>query len=130
MQLSLLDQFEPTPDAAFRSVLRRDLGQGAWVEYAPAWLSGHLRFMDELIATCDWQRHRRNMYDRIVEVPRLVAAAPGSKRSMDWNLAEVELQRSRATPEHIECASRRVAELGAILSSWRRARNGQKRAGY
>ena len=115
MQLSLLDQFSPEPDPSFCTVQRRDLGRGAWLEYVPGWVKGHHQLMHELIATCDWQRHRRGMYDRVVDVPRLVAGAPGSSTSIEWNVAEISVMPSRAPLEEIKRASDRLAQLSAML---------------
>ena len=60
-------------DGQFR---RRELHDGAWVEYQPAWLSGQHQLMAELIAGANWRRERRLMYERVVDVPRLTAPAP------------------------------------------------------
>ncbi len=130
MQLSLSDQFEPRPDLTFASCRRIELGVGAWLDFAPGWLSGHLNLMNELIATCDWQRHRRTMFDRVVEVPRLVAAAPGSAEVLNWDRAEVEVQRSRATQARKRGAFEFLAELATVLSSRYRRRLGSISLGY
>jgi alkylated DNA repair dioxygenase AlkB len=50
---------------------RIDLGGGAWVDLARNWLSGADDLLDRLIRTIDWQHHRRWMYDRMVDEPRL-----------------------------------------------------------
>jgi len=57
--------------------LRRiELGDGAWIEHAPAWVSGQDTLMAALAATTTWREERRMMYDRLVTVPRLVASLP------------------------------------------------------
>ncbi len=50
---------------------RVDLGGQAWVDVARDWLSGADELCARLIAAVDWQRHRRWMYDRMVDEPRL-----------------------------------------------------------
>lgn len=55
-------------DPAFE---RRDLAQGAWVEVARGYLCGADALLDELIASVPWKQGRRNMYDRMVDDPRL-----------------------------------------------------------
>lgn len=50
---------------------RFDLGGGAWVEVRRGWLRGADDLCQELIATMPWQHHKRWMYDRIVDEPRL-----------------------------------------------------------
>lgn len=56
---------------------RLELGCGAWVELVPSWLPEQAALFELLARTADWERHRRTMYDRVVEVPRLVAGMPG-----------------------------------------------------
>ena len=55
---------------------RIELGQGAWLDMAPGWLSGHARLLDALVASTRWRSEERMMYDRIVDVPRLYAVLP------------------------------------------------------
>ena len=54
-------------------VERIDLGDGAWIDHLPGWLSGHDEVMDELVRVAPWQSGERPMYDRIVAIPRLTA---------------------------------------------------------
>jgi len=67
------------------------------LDHAPDWLSGHHQVLSELINTCDWQTHRRLMYERMVEVPRLVSGRPGSNEELRFNQSEVSVVPSRAT---------------------------------
>jgi alkylated DNA repair dioxygenase AlkB len=75
-QISLFGGGEPALDAEFAGATRIALDAGAWVERLPSWVSGHERLMDELMRTTRWQTLRREMYDRVVDVPRLVASLP------------------------------------------------------
>lgn len=50
---------------------RLDLGGGAWVDVARDWLGGADDLADRLARTVDWRHHRRWMYDRMVDEPRL-----------------------------------------------------------
>lgn len=73
MQGSLFDQ-SPAAGLGELSALRRtELAQGAWVDLLPGWLSGAAALFDRLAAEVPWQAERRPMYDRVVEVPRLLA---------------------------------------------------------
>lgn len=63
----------PTHDGG---ISRIDLGRGAWLDHAPEWLLGHQALFAELLAGVDWKHHRRPMYDRYVDVPRLMGALP------------------------------------------------------
>ncbi len=76
MQISLFDAGEPAI-ARRRPVGRREwLADGAWVEHEPQWLDGHAALMDRLRRETRWHHERRPMYGRVVDVPRLTAAAP------------------------------------------------------
>jgi alkylated DNA repair dioxygenase AlkB len=75
-QKSLFGAGEPAIDAGFRSLRRIALDATAWVEHAQGWLSGHEAVLEELVRTTHWSQPRREMYDRTVDVPRLVASLP------------------------------------------------------
>ena len=66
----------PAFDGAFARLERTMLSEDAWFDYAPEWLAGHEQLFVELSRGVRWRRERRPMYDRIVDVPRLVAALP------------------------------------------------------
>ena len=53
-------------------VTRQVLGRGAWVDLLPGWLSGCGALFDDLQAQVPWRSERRQMYERVVDVPRLV----------------------------------------------------------
>ncbi|MCA0338094.1 MAG: alpha-ketoglutarate-dependent dioxygenase AlkB [Actinobacteria bacterium] len=50
---------------------RRDLGRGAWLDVRPGWLSGGDELLEHLGRVVPWRAERRQMYDSIVDVPRL-----------------------------------------------------------
>jgi alkylated DNA repair dioxygenase AlkB len=54
---------------------RRWLGNGAWVDSHSGWLTGRQAdaLFDELTDIVAWRAERRHMYDRVVDVPRLVS---------------------------------------------------------
>jgi alkylated DNA repair dioxygenase AlkB len=60
------------PDTAV--VERRHLAHGAWVDYGPGWLSGADELFLRLREAVPWRAERREMYDRTVDVPRLVCS--------------------------------------------------------
>lgn len=66
----------PACDPALAGVQRTDLGAGAWIDHLPEWVKGHEAVLEALWTTTRWQAQRRRMYDRVVDVPRLVAAWP------------------------------------------------------
>ena len=54
---------------------RRDLGSGAWIEMRSGWLDGDAAdtLFAELLEAVPWRAERRKMYDRMLDVPRLVS---------------------------------------------------------
>ncbi|GAB88697.1 alpha-ketoglutarate-dependent dioxygenase AlkB [Gordonia rhizosphera] len=53
--------------------VRRPLSDGAWIDVRPGWISGSQWLFDRLHDRSAWRAEQRQMYDRVVEVPRLVA---------------------------------------------------------
>lgn len=49
------------------------LGDGAWVDVRPGWVGGAGPLFDRLAETVPWRAERRRMYDRLVDVPRLLS---------------------------------------------------------
>jgi alkylated DNA repair dioxygenase AlkB len=52
---------------------RRPLGNGAWIDIRSGWLTGADELFNELLTTVPWRAERRQMYDRVLDVPRLVS---------------------------------------------------------
>jgi alkylated DNA repair dioxygenase AlkB len=73
--------FQPSlfdaPDVQVGSLagLRRTtLSRGAWVDTLPGWLTGADELFARLVRDVPWRAERREMYDRVVDVPRLVCS--------------------------------------------------------
>jgi alkylated DNA repair dioxygenase AlkB len=49
------------------------LGDGAWVDIRPGWVGGAGPLFDRLAGEVPWRAERRTMYDRVVDVPRLLS---------------------------------------------------------
>ncbi len=75
-QPSFLDIEAPRIDPSFTDVKRIELGSGAWVDIGRRWLKGHACVFEVLRDRTRWNKHRRQMYDRFVDVPRLTATLP------------------------------------------------------
>jgi alkylated DNA repair dioxygenase AlkB len=71
-QGSLLDAFEDPALGSLAGVRRTDLGRGAWIDVLPGWLTGADQVYERLARDVPWQAERRQMYDRVVDVPRLL----------------------------------------------------------
>ena len=73
-QGSLLDLCgEAGPGPLGPSVQRTTLAGGAWIDVRPGWFSGADALFERLIDAVPWRAERRHMYDRVVDVPRLVS---------------------------------------------------------
>jgi alkylated DNA repair dioxygenase AlkB len=73
-QGSLLDAGNGPPRPETAVVERRHLTHGAWVDYGPGWLSGADDLFLRLRDFVPWRAERREMYERTVDVPRLVCS--------------------------------------------------------
>ena len=64
-------------DSLFEHTERRQLSDGAFIEIRAGWLSGDPSveegLLEALLSTVPWRAERRQMYDRVVDVPRLVS---------------------------------------------------------
>ncbi len=64
-------------DSLFQHTERRHLDDGAFIEIRAGWLaddpSGGEGLLEILLSTVPWREERRQMYDRVVDVPRLVS---------------------------------------------------------
>jgi alkylated DNA repair dioxygenase AlkB len=79
-QLDLFSAPRATFDAAFSSMRRIELAQGAWVDHQVGWVAGHDALFDELRASVSWRTETMKMYDRVVDVPRLVGGLREGER--------------------------------------------------
>ena len=72
-QGSLFDLAEEPQPGPFGPMLSRtQLGRGAWVDVRPGWLTGAADLFGRLATGVPWRADRRPMYDRMVDVPRLL----------------------------------------------------------
>ena len=73
-QASLLDVDDEAAPAPLGATVRRTaLSRGAWIDLRPGWLRGADALFQRLLAAVPWRAERRHMYDRMVDVPRLLA---------------------------------------------------------
>jgi alkylated DNA repair dioxygenase AlkB len=73
-QRSLLDLGDDVGPRPLEGLLeRRILGRGAWVDVHRAWIAGADALCERLLDVVPWKTERRRMYDRVVDVPRLVS---------------------------------------------------------
>jgi alkylated DNA repair dioxygenase AlkB len=73
LQGSLLDCGDEIELGGLGSSVRRTvLSRGAWIDLRPGWVTGADTLFDRLAETVPWHAERRQMYDRMVAVPRLL----------------------------------------------------------
>lgn len=84
---------------------RRVLSAGAWVDHQRAWVSGSFPLLERLVEAADWQAERRQMYDRVVDVPRLTCYLRAEDPWPDLFLVELRdaLNRHYGTDPFVSC---------------------------
>jgi len=73
LQGSLFDEVDHVGLARLDRLRRTELGDGAWIDVQPGWLTGADTMFERLATGVPWQAEQRMMYDRVVAVPRLLA---------------------------------------------------------
>jgi alkylated DNA repair dioxygenase AlkB len=71
-QASLFDGSAPIGLLGLDEARRVDLGQGAWLEVLRGWVTGADELFSLLLGAVPWRDERRWMYERVVDVPRLL----------------------------------------------------------
>ncbi|MPZ82734.1 MAG: alpha-ketoglutarate-dependent dioxygenase AlkB [Actinophytocola sp.] len=69
----LLDELEEVGLGSLAPTKRTELSRGAWVDVRPGWLAGAGTLFERLARDVPWHGERRQMYDRVVDVPRLLS---------------------------------------------------------
>jgi alkylated DNA repair dioxygenase AlkB len=90
-QSSLLDSYE---ELAVRplgsSVHRTPLTRGAWIDVRRGWIAGADELFERLADQVPWEAERRQMYDRVVDVPRLLCFYEEGQPLPDPTLVEAK----------------------------------------
>ncbi len=73
LQGSLFGGGDEVGVGALEGVRRTPLTHGAWIDVLPGWLTGGDLLFEALVDTVPWQAERRRMYERMVDVPRLLS---------------------------------------------------------
>ncbi|MEZ0363935.1 alpha-ketoglutarate-dependent dioxygenase AlkB [Mycobacterium sp. pUA109] len=63
----------PVQESLFDVAERRALGDGAWLDIRSNWATEADELFDALRSTVPWRAERRQMYERMLDVPRLVS---------------------------------------------------------
>ncbi|MFI7597259.1 alpha-ketoglutarate-dependent dioxygenase AlkB [Actinoplanes sp. NPDC049681] len=70
--LDMMGGAEATLEALPGRLVRHPLTTGAWVDVLPGWVHGSDEAFETLRTEVDWRAERRQMYDGVVDVPRLL----------------------------------------------------------
>ncbi|MFG2474800.1 alpha-ketoglutarate-dependent dioxygenase AlkB [Streptomyces fagopyri] len=73
LQGSLFDQADDLSLAPLDGTRRTVLGAGAWIDLLPGWLGGADALFERLVDEVPWRAERRQMYEHVVDVPRLLS---------------------------------------------------------
>ncbi|WP_431040956.1 alpha-ketoglutarate-dependent dioxygenase AlkB [Streptomyces sp. P1-3] len=73
LQASLFDGDGDIGLLPLAGLRRTELGLGAWIDVLTGWLTGADELFEHLVAHVPWHGEQRRMYDRVVDVPRLLA---------------------------------------------------------
>lgn len=63
-------------DPGLHGLRRIALDETAWVDHLPGWVQGHAGLFETLATSTRWRTQERQMYERVVAVPRLIASLP------------------------------------------------------
>ncbi|MEW2166815.1 alpha-ketoglutarate-dependent dioxygenase AlkB [Streptomyces sp. NPDC007084] len=73
LQGSLFDQTDELHLGPLNGTRRTPLDAGAWIDLLPGWLGGADELFARLAAEVPWRAERRQMYEQVVDVPRLLS---------------------------------------------------------
>src|ERR1017187_3294956 len=108
LQGSLLDLCDEAGPGPLGSSLRRTvLGDGAWIDIRRGWMTGAGALFDRLLRCVPWRAEKRPMFDRVVDVPRLLCFYTEGQALPDPALEQAR----EALSDHYQ------AELGEAFST-------------
>ena len=116
--LPLFGRGELRADETFAGAVRHRLSARSWVEHHSSWLDGSDELFEALVSSVAWQQHRRLMYDRMVDEPRLTAAYPAGVPWPHAVLAELSASLSQRYGQALENLSLNLYRNGADSVAW------------
>jgi alkylated DNA repair dioxygenase AlkB len=127
-QLSLLDRERPGFDRALAGLVRRDLGDGAWVGHLTHFLRGHQTLLDDLERSAAWEQPTQHLYEREVITPRLTASLTAETTAGHWPfLQEIAARLGEHLAVRFDLVSAALYRSGQDSVAWHRDRNLRQR---
>lgn len=102
------------------------LDDTSWVLRQANWLAGSAALFEELRVTTDWRATERPMYDRVVEVPRLIATIDRREVNCSRALETVFCGISAALGEKFSSVGLNYYRTGSDSVAWHRDRIGRR----
>src|SRR5215472_634159 len=87
LQGSLLDLSASPGPGPLDQLARTELAHGAWIDFLPGWMAGADELFSRLLTVVPWRAERRWMYERVVDVPRLLCFYDEGEELPDPQLA-------------------------------------------
>ncbi len=92
-QPSLFGREAPGIASPLSRAQRTQLDEDSWIDRLPGWVRGHERLFEHLAEHVEWHACKREMYERIVDVPRLFATVPEDGHHPIFDQMAAELSR-------------------------------------
>ncbi|MEO8106789.1 MAG: alpha-ketoglutarate-dependent dioxygenase AlkB [Actinomycetes bacterium] len=123
LQSSLFDSSAaPALGPLGTSLTRTRLDSASWVDHQPGWVSGSDALFETVTEAVAWRAERRQMYDRVVDVPRLVSWYDAGAELPHAVLSEARLRLSAyyrdALPEGFATAGLCLYRDGTDSVAW------------
>lgn len=123
-QPSLLDCVSE-PSFSLEGMRRRFLGDGAWVDFLPGFVTNPGAVFDDVLASAPFAAHERPMYERIVAEPRLTTRGWEAPLPL---LEEMSTELSRHYRLDLPSISANLYRDGNDSVAWHGDRIGKKRS--
>ena len=116
--MSLFGRGEPIGDGTFAGLHRLQLSDRSWLDHQEGWLAGSEELLVALLRAVPWQQHRRRMYERVVDEPRLSVWYPAGVTWPHPVLAGVSALLSARYGRPLERLSMNLYRNGADSVAW------------
>ncbi len=101
-----------------RAMTRTQLSQCSWVEHQQGWLAGSDELFEMLLGMVRWVQHRRPMYQRVLDEPRLTAWFPAGTPWPDPLLTEIGTLLSAQYGQRLGALSMNLYRDGSDSVAW------------